>query len=284
MGNVKKFQHKNHKGYESISRNMLQNTEVLSLQAIGLISYLQSLSDTWELHKTELYKRFAKNGERSVNSAWKELLEAGYIVQFKIRKGGKYEYKYYYYHEPFSKEDIESIETDEGYNVWDGKKGSCSTKLGENKSAKEMKNQESDCAMDSENNSERSLKTKKEYMKEAFYKNIDYIPEEISDMLNAFFGNDTEKSQKYYSIISRAKKKVELEIDYVIWLEHEEQALNAIIQAFSLAVRKVEKERNIENVEAYIFAAVYNALSQCFSNYSTPTNSPLYNWLEEDPH
>lgn len=67
----------------------------VSLEALGLLVNLLSYPMKWELHKTELYKRFAKNKETSVRSAWKDLMEAGYIIEFKYRVGKKYEYVYY---------------------------------------------------------------------------------------------------------------------------------------------------------------------------------------------
>ncbi|MFP3360422.1 hypothetical protein R0K17_24210, partial [Planococcus sp. SIMBA_143] len=84
MATIKKW---TNKGYESVSRNMLQDIDNLSLQAIGLLENLTSMPDSWVLHKTELYTRYAKNGRRSVLSAWNELIENNYIIQFKKRDG-----------------------------------------------------------------------------------------------------------------------------------------------------------------------------------------------------
>lgn len=86
------------------------NEHVLSLQALGLIVNLWSYDvEKWELNKTELYKRYGKNGERSVRSAWDELEEHRYIIAFKYRVGKKYEYVYYYRIEPFTEEEKEEI-------------------------------------------------------------------------------------------------------------------------------------------------------------------------------
>lgn len=79
----------------------------ISLQALGLITTLWSYPDTWDLHKTELYKRFAKNKETSVSGIWKELMEANYILEYKVRVGRKYEYLYVYNIEPFTEEQVE---------------------------------------------------------------------------------------------------------------------------------------------------------------------------------
>ncbi len=46
------------------------NENPISLEALGLLVNLLSYPSTWELHKTELYKRFSKNKESSVRTAW----------------------------------------------------------------------------------------------------------------------------------------------------------------------------------------------------------------------
>lgn len=84
--------------------------ETISLQALGLIVNLWSYNtETWELHKTELYKRYVKNKEVSVKSAWNELMEAGYIIEYKYRVGKKWEYEYYYRITPFTAEERAEI-------------------------------------------------------------------------------------------------------------------------------------------------------------------------------
>jgi hypothetical protein len=82
----------------------------ISLQALGLIVNLWSYNvEVWELHKTELYKRYSKNKETSVKTAWNELVEAKYIIEFKYRDGKRWEYEYHYKIEPFTLEEIQNI-------------------------------------------------------------------------------------------------------------------------------------------------------------------------------
>lgn len=82
----------------------------LSLQALGLIVNLWSYNtEEWELHKTELYKRYGKNKEVSVKNAWKELMDANYIIEYKFRVGKKWDYEYYYRIKPFTAEEREEI-------------------------------------------------------------------------------------------------------------------------------------------------------------------------------
>jgi hypothetical protein len=97
------------------------NENPISLEALGLLVNLLSYPSTWDLHKTELYKRFAKHGERSVKSAWNDLVEANYIIEFRYRAGKKYEYVYYFRKVPFSNEEkieiLDRAEKEHG-EVW----------------------------------------------------------------------------------------------------------------------------------------------------------------------
>ena len=98
-------QYKKNKGFESIPRELLQD-ENLSLEAIGLLSHICSLPETWKIYKTQLYKKFKKNKRTSVQRIWKELVETGYILEFRKREGKKYVYEYVYSMTPFSTDEI----------------------------------------------------------------------------------------------------------------------------------------------------------------------------------
>lgn len=75
---------------------------IISLEALGLLVNLLSYPSKWEVNKTELYKRFSNHGERSVKTAWNSLVAANYIIEFKYRKGRKWEYVYYFQKIPFT--------------------------------------------------------------------------------------------------------------------------------------------------------------------------------------
>jgi hypothetical protein len=78
----------------------------LSLQALGLIVNLWSYDvEKWELFKTELYKRFSQNKETSVRTAWQDLMDHNYLIEFKFRDGRSWDYVYYYRIEPFTEEE-----------------------------------------------------------------------------------------------------------------------------------------------------------------------------------
>ncbi len=83
---------------------MKNNENPISLEALGLIVNLMHYADGWELHKTEIYKRFAFNKETSVKKAWNELIKAGYMVEYKYRVGKRWEYEYIYNIVPYTEE------------------------------------------------------------------------------------------------------------------------------------------------------------------------------------
>jgi hypothetical protein len=94
----------------------------ISLEALGLIVNICSYSEEWELHKTELYKRFTNNKRTSVSNAWKELTEAKYVFEYKYRDGKKWEYVYLYDITPYTSEQIEILRQEaleEYEEIWD---------------------------------------------------------------------------------------------------------------------------------------------------------------------
>lgn len=108
--------------FEMIPRSTLQD-ERLSLQAIGLLVNICSYPESWQLQKTELYKRYRKNKETSVRNAWNELLEAGYAMERKFRNGKKWVYEYAIRTTPFTEEEKTSFsgtkeeETDDSVHI-----------------------------------------------------------------------------------------------------------------------------------------------------------------------
>lgn len=70
---------KSEKGFTIINNSVF--TSGLSLKAIGLLSYILHLPSDWVIIKTQLYKTMAGDGRSSIDSAWKELSDAGFIHQ-----------------------------------------------------------------------------------------------------------------------------------------------------------------------------------------------------------
>ncbi|MFD4820112.1 hypothetical protein [Peribacillus butanolivorans] len=333
-GNVKKFL--KDKGYESIHRNMLQDVDHLSLESIGLLAHLRSYSDNWKIHKTELYKRFAKSKRTKVEKAWNELVQEKYIVQLRKRAGKKYEYIYYHNHERFSDEDIKDIVEHEQAVIWDGKvknddktieiKLSKNTDINNDSSTADFQQSKMNSSFSTDkkltidevnykNNildtkdtnkhavhndfstsltEDERLKEKELYMQNAFYENLEYIPDQLAKMLKVF-SSSTEQAKEFYNLILLAKKNTEIRNGTMIWLENEPELMHEIINTFSRAIRKIEKERNIDNPNGYIYKAIYDLVHreinqrmmlQKMENGGTSQykknspNVPLYNWLE----
>lgn len=98
------------KGYESIPRALMRDKN-LSLEARGLMVYLQSLMDeeVENLTKTVLFESFKTNGKRQLARMWDELIEQGYLLQFRRRNGKYYEYHYMFSVSKYPTEDLAQI-------------------------------------------------------------------------------------------------------------------------------------------------------------------------------
>lgn len=100
---VRKYQRA--KGYESLNRSMLQDNE-LSLEARGLLAYMESMPEKWIFHKTMLQRNFPKNKRSSIDRIWNELIDHNYLIAFRKRDGKRYSYEYFFTQEKFDVEDI----------------------------------------------------------------------------------------------------------------------------------------------------------------------------------
>jgi hypothetical protein len=70
------------------------------MRAKGLLVYLLSLPESWDLHKTEVQKHFT-DGRDAVFRAFEELEKLGYIQGKKFRdEKGRIQYQYTVYEEP----------------------------------------------------------------------------------------------------------------------------------------------------------------------------------------
>lgn len=83
--------------YVMVNKQFLSNAE-LSWKAKGLLTYLLSLPDNWQIYEDEIVKH-SKDGKDSLRSALKELIDNGYISRERIRNsaGQLKGYDYYVY-------------------------------------------------------------------------------------------------------------------------------------------------------------------------------------------
>ena len=99
------------KGFAQISNDVLRNPN-LSLKAKGLYSLIESYLtiEDWDLYKNFLIKQ-CKEKETAFDGAWKELKDAGYLIQYKIKDKltGKWIYEYELLDEPVVQNKKQSI-------------------------------------------------------------------------------------------------------------------------------------------------------------------------------
>jgi DNA-binding MarR family transcriptional regulator len=72
---IVKAKHKSN--YFRMNNELIQDPS-LSWAARGLLAYLLSLPEKWEVHLTELFTR-STDGRRATEAAIKELIKAGYV-------------------------------------------------------------------------------------------------------------------------------------------------------------------------------------------------------------
>ena len=104
-----------------VNINKWINENPIIFRSTGLLLNLWSYPDTFEVHKTELYKRFAYNKKTAVKRAWKCLIDAGYMIEYKYRDGKRWEYVYEFSILPFTEEQRQIIwqeATEEYGEIW----------------------------------------------------------------------------------------------------------------------------------------------------------------------
>lgn len=88
---------KKEKNYTVVPNHVLHSKD-LSWKAKGLMCYLLSLSEDWEVYKKDLANR-SKDGYDSMIAGWKELEDAGFIETIKIKVGSLFDGYEYIIHE-----------------------------------------------------------------------------------------------------------------------------------------------------------------------------------------
>ena len=83
MENVKIRKEKSTSDYTVIPNAYLRNKE-LSWKAKGLLTYLLSMADDWQVFKSDLTNR-SKDGYEAMLGGWKELESAGFIETIRIK-------------------------------------------------------------------------------------------------------------------------------------------------------------------------------------------------------
>lgn len=87
------------KNYTTISNHLFKNKGI-SLKAKGLMGYLLSLPNDWNLSINGIVS-CSKEGRRAIGNIINELIKAGYIERNQVRKNGKFiGYDYFVFEQP----------------------------------------------------------------------------------------------------------------------------------------------------------------------------------------
>lgn len=97
--------------YVMINKTVLHDTR-LSAKAKGLMAYLLSLPDNWQIYESEITGHFT-DGKDSIKSGIRELRQYGYIVRgnrIRNKEGHLKGYKYTVYENPSQYQDFNSYD------------------------------------------------------------------------------------------------------------------------------------------------------------------------------
>jgi len=75
----------------TVIHNQFLKREDLSWKAKGILAYILSLPNDWNINLKEIMKH-ATEGERAFRSGWKELKETGYVERKPVRDGNRIKY------------------------------------------------------------------------------------------------------------------------------------------------------------------------------------------------
>lgn len=122
---------------------------------------------------------------------------------------------------------------------------------------------------------------KQEEMINKAYFESNNVPQDLASTLQTF-SHSVDEANEYFSIVMKAKKKVENEVGMVLWIENDIELSDCIINSFVRAIRKINQS-NINNRNGYLYKAIYTSISELMSErYSADTNkNVIYNWLDE---
>lgn len=122
---------------------------------------------------------------------------------------------------------------------------------------------------------------KQEEMINKAYFESDNVPQDLAAALQTF-SNNVDEANEYFSIVMKAKKKVENEVGMALWIEHDDELNDCIVNSFIRAIRKINHS-NIKNRNGYLYKAIYKSISDLMSerHYAEAKPNIIYNWLEE---
>lgn len=102
---------KSEKGFTIVNNSVFNSG--LSLRSIGLLTFILHLPDDWVLYKSWLYENMPCDGRESINTAWNQLTQKGFIVAERSKGGGRGklpEINYKVYDKPVKTADFSTAE------------------------------------------------------------------------------------------------------------------------------------------------------------------------------
>ncbi|MEV2910838.1 hypothetical protein ABNF65_20050 [Paenibacillus larvae] len=252
-------------GFNPVPNDTAKAVEsTISLEALGLIVNLTSYAETWEISKTEVYKRYAKHGERSVNSAWKELVEHKYIIEGKYKDGKKWMYVYFVRIQPFTDDESESLKQELEKEV--GKPVKWSLKLDKSRDFFRLQNEvfKKETSQQPTKDIQKELK-QKEFKQKDFEEEVnESVPDSVRDE-----SIDSEKGKPYsfnqIRILTTKVGTFTSDIDRMTICEEleregfyhiDEETFNAAFSNYLKMAKKKEKAGNTIFVPAKYFAII----------------------------
>lgn len=98
--------------YVMINKGMLQDS-ILSARAKGLLAYLLSLPNDWQIYELEIARHFS-DGRDSIRAGVKELIRRGYVIRGKRLRNELGQLRGYEY-------DVYEVPQNQTLNPYDGK-------------------------------------------------------------------------------------------------------------------------------------------------------------------
>ncbi|MBA4509774.1 DnaD domain protein [Clostridium sporogenes] len=202
--------------FTQVSNNALRDNSI-SLKAKGLYALIQSYItlEDFTLYKNYLKKQ-CKEGEKAFESAWKELKDAGYLIQYRLQddtldENNKKKMTFFYEYELLDSKDIE-----------------LATKVHASQNRKSKEEKSHTPKKEGMGKNQKAIPTKKEGMGNGYngeggtYNNIDPIN---TDLNNTY----SEEEETFQGIISKIESNLEIKLN-----KKKKEIINNLLKSYSI--------------------------------------------------